>query len=79
TGQAALEHIEGFDEHAGRADVLEQFTVDETANTPLTLHVETRFTDARADNIRAIWSTKSAQSISESNLKFYRQRFPGIV
>jgi len=77
--QAALEKIDGFADHAGRAVVLEQFSVDETADTPLTLHVETRFTDARADNVRAQWAASSKNKIAESNLAFYRDRFPDLA
>ena len=52
-GQSALEKISGYGEHAGRETVLEQFTVDEKADVPLKLHVETHYTAARADDMRA--------------------------
>jgi transglutaminase-like putative cysteine protease/tetratricopeptide (TPR) repeat protein len=78
-GQTALERMEGFADHAGRMTVLEQFTVDEAGAVPLTLHVETRYTDARADYIRARWAATSAKSLADSNLEFYRKRFPGLV
>jgi transglutaminase-like putative cysteine protease/tetratricopeptide (TPR) repeat protein len=78
-GQAALEHIDGYGDHAGRLTVVEQFTVDETADTPLALHVETRATEARADVTRADWAINSARKVADSNLEFYRRRFPGLV
>jgi len=78
-GQAGLEHMDGYTDHAGRMVVLEQFTVDETADTPLILHVETRTTGARADNSRASWADSSAAKIADNNLEFYRRRFPGLV
>ena len=77
--QTALEKIEGYRDHAGRAVVLEHFTVDEAADVPLKLHVETRYTDARADAMRAHVAAGSASAVSESNIKFYRERFPGLV
>jgi len=79
SGQTTLEKMDGFGPYAGRVAVLEQFLVDETADIPLTLHVETRYTQARADNMRSSWAAGSAKSISDANLKFYRDRFPGIV
>ena len=78
-GQTTLERMEGYRERAGRASVLEQFAVDEAAAVPLTLHVETRYTDARADAMRANIAAGSASTIAENNLKFYRDRFPGLV
>ena len=78
-GQSALEQISGFGDHAGRETVLEQFTVDEKADVPLKLHVETRYTAARADNMRANWATNSPKTVADNNLKFYRDRFPGLV
>jgi len=78
-GQNALEHIEGYGDHAGSMSVLEQFNVDETADVPLTLHVETRATEARADSVRANWATRSASKIADDNLEFYHARFPGLV
>jgi len=77
--QTALEHIDGYGDRAGRVTVLEQFAVDETADIPLRLHVETRFTDARADSMRARWANGSAKAISDANLEFYHDRFPGLV
>lgn len=78
-GQAALEKMEGFGDHAGRMDVLEQFAVDEKGAVPLTLHVETRYTEARADGMRASWASSSARRIADNNLDFYRKRFPGLA
>ncbi|WP_428969651.1 DUF3857 domain-containing protein [Sphingomonas sp. Xoc002] len=78
-GQAALEKMEGFADHAGRMSVVEQFAVDEKAPVAMTLHVETRFTEARADQVRAQWASGSARSIADNNLDFYRKRFPGIT
>ena len=78
-GQAGLERMDGFGDYAGRMTVLERFTVDEAAAVPLTLHVETRYTDARADNMRASWARGSSKKIAESNIEFYQKRFPGIV
>ncbi len=78
-GQAGLEKMEGFGDHAGRMSVVEQFAVDEKAPVAMTLHVETRFTEARADRMRAQWASGSARSIADGNLDFYRKRFPGIV
>lgn len=78
-GQAALEKIDGYADHAGRATVVEQFAVDEAADTPLTLHVETHFTDARADDVRAQWAASSRNKIAENNLAFYRSRFPDLA
>ena len=79
SGQANLEHMDGYAGHAGRVMVLEQFTVDETADTPLILHVETRTTEARADNSRANWAGSSTAKITYNNLEFYRRRFPGLA
>ncbi len=78
-GQTALEKISGYAELAGRETVLERFTIDEKADVPLKLHVETHFTDARADNVRANWASNSAKTLADSNLKFYRERFPGLA
>lgn len=78
-GQGNLEHMDGYRDHAGHVTVLEQFTVDESADTPLTLHVETRSTDARADGTRASWAANSASKIADGNLEFYHRRFPGLV
>jgi transglutaminase-like putative cysteine protease/tetratricopeptide (TPR) repeat protein len=78
-GQAELEHMEGYGDHAGRVTVLERFTVDETADTPLILHVETRHTGARADNSRASTAASSTAKIADSNLAFYRRSFPGLI
>lgn len=78
-GQTALEKIAGYAELAGRETVLERFTIDEKADVPLKLHVETHFTDARADGVRASWASNSAKSIADENLKFYRERFPGLT
>lgn len=78
-GQSSLEKVEGFADHAGRMIVVEQFAIDEKDATPMTLHVETRFTEARADRVRARWASGSAQTIADGNLDFYRKRFPGIV
>lgn len=78
-GQVALERISGFGEHSGRMTVLERFTIDEAAPVALTLRVETRFTDARADTTRSSWAASSPRKLAEGNLDFYRQRFPGLV
>ncbi|HXH14698.1 MAG TPA: DUF3857 domain-containing protein [Sphingomonas sp.] len=78
-GQGALERIDGFGEHAGRMTVVERFTIDEAAPVALTLRVETRFTDARADTTRSSWAASSPRKLADSNLDFYRQRFPGLV
>ena len=79
-GQTTLEAITGYGEHAGRVTVLEQFFVDEeAAEVPLTLHVETRYTAARADGMRATLAVQSAKAVSDANLKFYHERFPGMV
>ena len=78
-GQTALERIDGYGEHAGRMTVLERFTIDEAAPVALTLRVETRFTDARADTTRARWAASSPRKLADGNLDFYRQRFPGLV
>jgi tetratricopeptide (TPR) repeat protein len=79
SGQAVLEKMEGFVERAGRVTVLEQFTVDEDAATPLTLHVETRYTGARADMQRANWAVNPPKKIAQANLDFYRLRFPALL
>ncbi len=78
-GQTALEAMTGFGEHAGRVTVLEQFFVDEAADVSLTLHVESRYTAARADGMRATLAAQSAKSVADGNLKFYHERFPGLV
>lgn len=78
-GQAALEKMTGYGARAGAMTVLEQFAVDEAAAVPLTLHVETRYTDARADDLRAALAKKSVDSFSKGNLDFYLKRFPGLV
>jgi transglutaminase-like putative cysteine protease/tetratricopeptide (TPR) repeat protein len=77
--QAGLEKITGFAEHAGTMTVIERFAVDEAATVPLTLHVETRYTDARADNMRAALAVGSLASFSKSNLEFYQKRFPDLT
>ncbi len=78
-GQTSLEHMDGFRDHAGRVSVVEQFSVDEAGAVPLTLRVETRYTDARADGMRARWAAGSTSEFADGNLKFYRERFPGLV
>lgn len=78
-GQSALEKMDGYGDHAGRMVVVEQFAVDEKGAVPLILHVETRYTEARADGMRAGWAAGSARSIADGNLDFYRQRFPGLA
>ncbi len=79
SGQVGLEKITGFAERAGTMKVIEQFAVDETASVPLTLHVETRYTDARADNIRAALAKSSLGNFSKGNLEFYQKRFPDLT
>lgn len=78
-GQTTLEAITGYAEHAGRVTVVEQFSVDEAADVPLTLHVESRYTAAQADGMRATLAVQSARSVADGNLKFYHDRFPGLV
>lgn len=78
-GQAGLEKMSGFAERAGKMTVLEQFAVDEAAAVPLTLHVETRYTDARADGVRASLAKSSLEGFSKNNLDFYLKRFPGLT
>jgi tetratricopeptide (TPR) repeat protein len=78
-GQTGLEHMDGYATHAGDVSIVEQFSVDETSATPLTLHVETRSTGARADSSRATWAASSVAKIADGNVEFYRRRFPGLV
>jgi len=78
-GQAGLEEIKGYGDHAGAMNVLEQFAVDEDAKVPLTLHVETKYTDDQADWMRRHVAEKSVSGVSEANVKFYQDRFAGLV
>ncbi|MFE8585302.1 DUF3857 domain-containing protein [Sphingomonas sp. NCPPB 2930] len=78
-GQAALEPMAGYGERAGRMTVVEEFAVDEKAEVAMTLHVVTRYTDARADQVRGSWASTSARKIADNNLAFYRKRFPELV
>lgn len=79
TGQTELEPMEGYAAHAGGMDVLERFSVDEAGATPLTLHVETRYTEAMADYMRSRVADRSAQTIARNNIDFYRKRFAGLA
>jgi transglutaminase-like putative cysteine protease/tetratricopeptide (TPR) repeat protein len=78
-GQTRLEEIGGFDALAGTMDVIEKFTVDEKAATPLTLHVETRYSDSLADGMRSRIATRSVANIDRDSLDFYRKRFIGMI
>lgn len=78
-GQGGLEKMEGYAAHAGRMAVREHFDVDEKGQVPLSLHVETTYTDARADAMRAHVADVSIPKISKENLDFYRKRFAGLV
>lgn len=78
-GQTALEKMDGFGARAGRITVQEQFDVDEAAAQAMTLHVESVFTDARADRMRARIAEAAPKVVADDNLKFYLKRFPGMV
>lgn len=79
SGQMGLERMEGYSAHAGKMAVLEQFNVDEKGATPLSLHVETRYTGARADGMRIYVANRSSQTVAQGNLDFYRNRFAGLT
>lgn len=77
--QAKLEPMEGAAALAGSLRVTERFTVDEAAAIPLRLHVETAYTGARADSMRAHVADKGAPGVARGNIEFYRKRFAGLV
>lgn len=77
--QPGLERIEGYPTHAGKMAVLERFDIDEQGASPFSLHVETRYTGARADNMRAYVARRSQQVVAQANLDFYRNRFAGLT
>jgi len=79
TGQAGLEKMEGHAALAGAVDVVENFAVDENAPTAMTLKVETRYSDAEADAMRARVAISAAADIARGNLTFYQKSFPGLA
>jgi transglutaminase-like putative cysteine protease/tetratricopeptide (TPR) repeat protein len=78
-GQSALERMAGAAALAGRINVVERFAVDEAAAVPLRLHVETTYTAARADSMRAHLADAGAAKIGQQNVDFYRKRFAGLA
>ena len=78
-GQAGLEPITGYADHAGRIAVLEQYAIDEKAEVPLHLHVVTTYTDARADVMRAHLAETSREALTKDFLDYYRKHLAGLV
>ena len=78
-GQAVLERMEGADALAGKSRVVERFIVDEAAATPLRLHVESTYTAASADAMRAHVADTGATDVGRENTDFYRKRFAGLA
>jgi transglutaminase-like putative cysteine protease/tetratricopeptide (TPR) repeat protein len=77
--QAGLEKMEGYAAVAGAVDVVESFEIDEQAPAAMKLRVETRYSDAEADSMRARLATRANTGIAHDNLTFYQNRFPGLV
>ena len=79
SGQTALEPMDDSGSLAGSTRVVERFAIDEAAAVPLRLHVESTYTAAMADAMRAHVADAGTKAIARENTEFYRKRYAGLA